>query len=104
MQLYFALCVPGGLGSLVTRYQSDMRSLPLVPTQDTSLEPRPGTPLPVVRDEAANPVPRTLLLQVGLRSVRGGCRRREGVLGFAGQVAGSEDVHDAAVCGAKIVR
>lgn len=31
--------------------------------QDTSLEPRPGTPLPLVRDEAGNPVPRALLLQ-----------------------------------------
>ena len=31
--------------------------------QDTSLEPRPGTALPLVRDEAGNPVGRGLLLQ-----------------------------------------
>lgn len=48
--------------------------------QDTSLEPRPGTPLPLVRDEAANPVPRILLLQVGPRSVRGGCTNENGAL------------------------
>ncbi len=36
----------------------------LVPSaQDTSLEPRPDSALPVVRDEAGNPVSRTLLLQ-----------------------------------------
>ncbi|KAG2487371.1 hypothetical protein HYH03_013942 [Edaphochlamys debaryana] len=31
--------------------------------KDTSLEPRPDTPLPLVRDEAGNPVSRVLLLQ-----------------------------------------
>ncbi|GIL51286.1 hypothetical protein Vafri_7316 [Volvox africanus] len=46
---------PSGKQILVSRLVTVLR--------DTSLEPRPDTPLPIVRDEAGNPVPRTVLLQ-----------------------------------------
>ncbi|KAG2438910.1 hypothetical protein HYH02_010705 [Chlamydomonas schloesseri] len=45
----------GGRQVLVSRLIAILR--------DTSLEPRPGTALPLVRDEAGNPVARGLLLQ-----------------------------------------